>query len=123
VLNEAEYRRPDFKGDVEVTLANGSWWIRKPSVKLRRQAQPDGSRNVVTLVSISPTFDAALVAYGIAKETGEGLVSAMFGLVVALLRENYDLTDEALDELLVFDGSDPESVETWSVMVNTARGY
>jgi hypothetical protein len=123
VLDEKALRRPGFRDDVRVRLADGQEWsLPKPRVKLSRRTGQDGSRRLVETAELGPDYAGHLEAYEEACESGEGAALAMFDLAAALLRENYTLTDQQADTLLEFRPDDPENDVLWGAILSTARG-
>jgi hypothetical protein len=123
VLDEKALRRPGFRDDCRVRLADGQEWsLPKPRIRISRRTAEDGSRKLVESPQLGPDYATVLEAYESAVESGDGAALAMFDLAAALLRENYTLTDQQADTLLEFRPDDPENDVLWGAILSTARG-
>lgn len=129
-IEEQARRRPGFRADVPVVLADGqTWYLRKPSVVIGRKSGPEGN-DFQTRPSFGPAYWEKLQAFFDAVEFAEddvkrGIV-AQLDLCIALLQANYDLADAEADELVLFDFSedpDPVAAERRRVMLDTATGF
>lgn len=129
-IEEQARRRPGFRADVPVVLADGqTWFLRKPSIIIGRKSGPDGN-DFQPRVSFGPAYWEKLQAFFDAVEFAEddpkrGIVSQL-DLCIALLQVNYDISDAEADELVLFDFADepePEAEERRKVMLDVATGF
>jgi len=124
MLNELEKRKPDFveHDSVRVELADGGRWaLPKPWLEVR----PIFKDGVATR-------SRCLLAYGQPIDDLVGMIGGLDGFgevacVVAtlagyLLRRNYELVDDELDELLAFMPDDVMSFAWISIVVDIATG-
>jgi hypothetical protein len=102
-LDEQARRRPDFRGGVPVTLADGQeWYLPRPRKLFVADDSEAGFRLRWDLGDeYGRLFEAAR-----SIATFEDMVRAEFALAKYLLRLNYDLDAAALGRLLVFDYAD-----------------
>lgn len=128
-INEQERRRPGFRADVPVKLADDQvWWLKKPTIMVGRKSGPDGPE-YQPRVSFGPHYWGKLQAFFDALETAdenpEKAVVAQLDLCITLLQVNYDIADAEADELVLFDFEtppDPEADERRRTMLDTATG-
>lgn len=122
-LNEYEKRRPDFQEGVWVTLADGQdWMFRTPTVQLKPKALEDGSYGFTRAISLGPSF-RELLDKVMEADPDEGIpMSACLNLAIPALRLNYDLTDDELADLLIWEPDSPASEEMWGKIIGASTG-
>jgi hypothetical protein len=105
MLNEQNYRKPEWIEGVWLKLADsGVWSFRKPNVHTRPEKSDDSGRFcMLPDFSEEPELgklnDQSVAA---AKcENYEHLFLAWFGMAINLLEPNYALGDEEMSQLLV----------------------
>ena len=135
MLDEIALRKPEsFVEGHRVPLEDGKRWsIRRPRIRLRPVW---GKPETVNVNGKDMTFDVSIkheVSYGpdfkeftdllFSDETNEyALLRAQFGLLVGLLRENYELTDDDIATLVAVTPGDPDSDARWSEIRRAIAG-
>lgn len=125
MLNETELRRPDFREGCPVVLADGQVWsVPQPVVRWLPGRSKAGFRTVVSINEQTSDYDELLTQWEDSTNS-RGRINAIFGMAAKLLRANYDLTDDQIDEILVFGATpdiDPEPARIFEEMSNIALG-
>jgi hypothetical protein len=124
VLDEKALRRPGFRDDVRVRLADGQEWaLPKPRIRTGRRRNPDGSRSLAYRVESGEAYQRRLDE--MYEATGTDFFLAVLDLAGMLLSENYDLTEDQIDEVLSLDFSDsarPEDVAAREAIQHVIQG-
>lgn len=108
LIIEADRRRPEFIGGIEVRLSDGQLWtVPKPRVRIR-PARVDGVMQLVGLFTFGDAYDAKWQAFAAARSKREEW-AGLLDLAFDLLQRNYDLTDDELSGLFAWDADDPEA--------------
>lgn len=124
---ESELRRADFfdqAASEPLRLADGqTWWLRRPRLLTRVAVEPGTGR---AYSRRAPRAGDVLAPYpdvldDLARDRGDFLANVVT-LALVLLRENYDLPDEAVPDLFAFDESDPENVAMWRELGRIVQG-
>lgn len=124
MLDEQALRRPEFDeaNSCPITLGDGQeWWFPLPPGELVLLSL-DGDYEDAT--GFGPEFDARLKAKREASEADDvpGLVRSLFGLAVAMLGRNYDLTLEDYRTLLAWRPRDEASRAMWQAIAGASDG-
>lgn len=114
-LDEFQRRLPGFsEASVWIELADGQQWaFPKPWVEIRGVFSGGKPSVGAARTTHGPEFDEIVACLG-QVETNEELIVATLMIGAFLLRKNYDLADEELEELFVFRFAD-ESLEAGSL--------
>ncbi len=126
-IDEQSRRRGDFRADVPVVLADGQvWHLKKPSILVGRR-KAEGATGYFTRSSFGPDYFEKIEAFYHAstEDDPEPYIAASFDLAIALLLQNYDLTEQEAEDLVLFDFNeppDPVAAERRAVMLDTACG-
>ncbi len=130
-IDEMARRRPDFLDGVPVRLADGQQWVL-PKPKARFAFAGDGYSVQLscgpTITDEDRAYQAAYDAHNAATEADEStfrdIVSAQMRLAGALLRRNYQLSDDELSSLIVFayDETDAAYFEIKETVLSIALG-
>lgn len=122
MLDEHALRQPEWKPGNPVKLADGqTWHIRKP--RLRLHPVFVGQDAAIQTSLFGPELDPLVeIISGVAEVDAHIWISARFTIVAKLLRENYELADADLFDLLVIDSEDEANREMWKVLTGIARG-
>jgi hypothetical protein len=122
-LDETALRRPTWRDGHKITLADGQeWTIPKPRLRLRPRFE-NGKVVGVRDVEYAPEDDSLVdTLFGAADAEADAWVAARWELLARLLRANYDLSDDALAELLVIDPEDASGSDRWSEITRRLRG-
>jgi hypothetical protein len=144
-ISEVTRRREDFLGDAPVTLADGqTWFLPKPRVRFGPGAAARGFRSVLSLTGVDDfqdLVDALDSAARVSQESvaasdadpgsdrgdggGAAIITAELGIAVAMLRRNYELSDEEVGRLIQFGydaEDDPEGSAMRETFMDLARG-
>jgi hypothetical protein len=122
-IDERARRRPGWTEGLPAELADGQAWTF-PRTRLRLRASPAGDgRHGPSIGRTAGGEDLPRMGEWIAAITGApGTVpadrywTARFDAAASLLRINYDLADEEIGALLVWDEDDPASVARWDAI-------
>ncbi len=125
-MNEAEFRKPtfDLEDTVPVTLGDNTEW-RFPRIWFSLRPRFSGGRaTAMKLTSSAGTeFDALKQAVEDAPgDEGGDWTLAAANLAAYLLSLNYDLTDEQLQELLVFPTTGEHAFALFRTIMAVASG-
>lgn len=130
-IDEQSRRTERYSGDVPVVLADGQQWcLPKPRVRYAPKPMPDGNPGSVRRTSFGRGYDEALDEF-LRSETDEtegGVmrqVNAHLSLASALIRINYDLTDDEVEDLVQLDFSadaTPEDAALRAAFLEVAHG-
>jgi hypothetical protein len=113
-IDEKSRRKPGFTAGVAVVLADGQEWsFPPPRLRLRPVRSGDGFAVTVNRVGLPdyPRWEAVLCSE--APVPPEEYWSVRMTAAVALLLANYELTDQELGSLLVWETGDPAADERW----------
>jgi hypothetical protein len=124
MLDEKQLRRPEWVEGHWTELADSQkWCFPRPRVRFKPSFNPDGKIDVGGGNSFGPEFDANLdVLWGLTECTGYEQLRVKFETAVRLLKCNYDLTNEQLAELLVYEPDDPVSKGRFDAVSSIIRG-
>lgn len=112
MISEKERRRETGSFDEPVVFADGqTWFLPRPRVRVRPKIV-GGKVEAVRDHTLGPEYLELLEDYYRAQQDEtEGAMdrfnAALMGLTIALLRSNYNLTDDELTGLIYFDYSYP----------------
>jgi hypothetical protein len=122
VLDEKSLRRPGFKEDIPIELADGQQWhVPRPVVEFGMVWGDDGR----------PTFRRSSLGFGsdhmaLLDEFYAASLAEQYNIMAQmacnLLRINYDLDQAALTSLLPYRPSDPANVRMWEALAGVATG-
>lgn len=126
-IDEQTRRRPEFVGDVPITLCdNQIWWVPKPRIVFAPRRSTPGSGFELKLHAIDwgPSYYEKLDALLLASQRDDltGVLGAQMDLACALLLRNYDLTDDELVDILWFDLADPANESMRHALMTVAQG-
>jgi len=126
-FDEAAKRRPSFDSDsVPVELAGVLVYLPKPRVMIRRRHDPSGKSTAEGHKSFGADYDALLDRVQAATGDLVELATALFEVAADLLRRNYEISEDELDSLLVFDVTEWSQAdgipEPWSTVWAVATG-
>ena len=126
-LIEASKRRESFKPGVPIKLWDGQIWeFPRPKVRWRRTFGPDDVATVEGRSNLGPAFDEAramMTRLSIGEQTWEQVAGAVLNAAALMLLDNYDLSDDELFDLLVFDNEDQENQIVWREILAVAWGW
>lgn len=123
-MNEQEKRIDTFDAanSVAVVFADGqAWFVPKPWIVIRPQFKGGVAVNAYRFLTYSENLDTLVEAISMADGDGDQVVGVAT-LAAYLLRYNYDLSDDELDQLLAFRVGDPASLAWVGQVVETATG-
>jgi hypothetical protein len=115
---EAQCRKECFDEatSAPVVLADGqTWWLPKPWLEIRPTFRGGRSVGAYPVLTYGRELDELLDAVG-KSDDGIVQIGAVAGLGAYLLRQQYRLDDQDLDELLCFRVGD-EASEGWACAV------
>jgi hypothetical protein len=123
-LDEKALRRAEWRDGHKITLSDGQeWTIPKPRLRLRPRFESGkvvGTRDV----EYRPEDDAIVdTLFGASDVDPDAWVQARWELLARLLRANYDLSDDALTELLAIDSGDAGGQDRWTEITRALRGF
>jgi len=99
-MNERDFRRENFRGDVAVVLADGQeWYFPEPVIRYVPAPPPERRKRVSSLGDEHLT-KAESVSSAV---TADDLIASELDLAAWMLLLNYDLTYEQIAELVQFD--------------------
>jgi hypothetical protein len=124
--DESSRRKPGFIAGCPVTLADGQEWTF-PLPKLRLSPRRAEDRYVITAGRVGfPRYREWVEAITAAPGQIGGIAywNARMDAAATLLRANYDLSDDEVDELLAWedDGPDGLSTQRWSTIDRAILG-
>lgn len=124
MLDETAKRRPGFlEGDsVRVELADGQRWaFPRPYLEIRPKFVDGVATTSYRALSYSRTTDdlLAMLADADGFMQTASIVATIAGI---LLRMNYDLVDDELDQILAYRADDPTSAAWVGTVVEIAMG-
>lgn len=125
-IDEQERRRPEFVGDVPVTLCDGgTWFLPKPRICLAPKRNATGFETRCAVMGWGHDYYSKLDALEVAglKDDSVAAINAEMDLACALLLRNYDLTDDELAEVLWFDMQDEANGAMRRRIMETAQGF
>jgi hypothetical protein len=116
-MDEKALRRPEFSEGPRVVLGDGqAWRFPKPRIRIVATADESGVMRGVPRLSHGLDHDRT-----VAKLFEQGDDSEVFAkvaeqvrLAAVLLRRNYDLTADQLDELIGIEFGDAAGAERWA---------
>jgi hypothetical protein len=122
-LNEQERRRPDFTPGLAVTMADGQKWnLPKPRHRFKPKIV-DGRVEIAGGATFGPESDDDMeVLFGVAESDPGEYIRVKFAMAVRLLRANYNLSDEELATLIVWEPGDEKSDARWSELNDALQG-
>jgi len=122
MIDEMAARRPDFRPDVKVRLADGQdWFLPRPMVTFTLSfAADDGPGFKRSDLGFGPDYMDLLQRFY--DSDGAEQLNAAARMVCRVVRLNYDLDDETLATLLVYRPSDESNLAMWSELVDIATG-
>lgn len=103
-LDERSLRRPEFDPQsVPIDFpGRGTWYLPRPRVTYRRERDEGGNQVTRRIRDFGPEYDSLVEAFNAAK-TVEDTVTALFDLASDLIRRNYEIGDDDLYSLLVYE--------------------
>ena len=113
-IDEKSRRKPGFTPGVAVVLADGQEWkFPPPRLRLSPVRAGDGFAVAVNRAGLPdyPRWEAVL--YSEAQVPAEEYWTVRMTAAATLLLANYELTDQELDSLLVWETGDPAADERW----------
>jgi hypothetical protein len=124
MLDERSLRKPSFSAGYPVVLADGqAWTFPKPRIRFRPRIGSDGRVEVGGGAGFGPEFDASIdVLYGVVETDGIEQLRVTLEMAVRLLRSNYDLTNDDVATLIVYEPNDPEAMERWGELERVLIG-
>ena len=122
-LNEKALRKPSFSDGYKVTLADGQeWTLPKPRIRLKPRIV-EGKVEVTGSPTFGPEFDEALdVLYGVKVVEPIEHLRVKFEMAVQLLSANYNLANEDLFDLIVFEPGNETSDKRWEQLSRAIMG-
>lgn len=126
-FDERSRRRPTFEQDsVPADFGGAVLHLPLPRVTIRRRRNEDGTSRGEAYRGFGVDFDRLVDRVEEANTgTAVELAAALFDLAADLIRRNYEVTEEELDELLVLDPSTFAGggiPEPWSTVWGVACG-
>lgn len=121
-LSELECRRSEWQAGAEVVLSDGqAWHFPRPRLTYRLHIDPETRAPIMRAdaTTQSPTYAELLDRLD--SDSGE-MFSLMCAMALELLRENYNIPDEAVPDLFTFDPSSEISRARWAAIGNAVRG-
>jgi hypothetical protein len=114
MIDEKARRTPRFTEGPQVVLGDGQMW-RFPALRLRLSpARAEGDRFRVSANRTGlPRYEEWVAAITSQTVPARDYWDARMDAAASLLRLNYELTDEELAELLVWEPDDPAADERW----------
>lgn len=121
--DEQARRRPDFRADVPVVMADGrTWYLPQPRM-VGRYHVPDGENEIgLAVTEFGPEYDFRVeeaIINNIHHNMSDG---ELYWLGRTLLQKNYDLMDRDMYWLLQFRKDDPDNERMWADIFGTAIG-
>jgi hypothetical protein len=122
-INEKDRRRPTFTEGSAVQLADGQLWtFPKAKVQFRPRIV-DGHAEVMGGARFGPEFDEDLdILLGVTEAEPVDRLRSKFQMAVRLLLENYDLSDDEVCNLIVWEPEDPVSSKNWADLSTVLAG-
>lgn len=128
LFDPAKSRRPEFDPEsVPVEFGSLVFHLPKPRVSIRRRHNPDGSSVGEPTRSFGADFERLVdkVAEAAGGGSIQALAAALFDLAADLIRRNYAIAEEELDQVLSLDpaafGGD-SIPEPWATVWGVAVG-
>jgi hypothetical protein len=122
-INEKDRRRPTFTQGSAVQLADGqSWTFPKARIQFRPRIL-DGHAEVMGGSRFGPEFDGDMdILFGVVEAEPVDRLRAKFQMAVRLLLANYDLSDDEISNLIVWEPEDPISAKNWADLTTVLSG-
>ncbi len=124
MLNERAKRRETFDecNSVPVILADGQpWSVPKPWLEIRASFGSGKAQSTYPVLTYGPELDALVKAIGECHDNAALLCGAA-SLGAYLVSQNYDLSDEDLDQLFAFRVGAPASWDWARAVMDIATG-
>lgn len=104
---ESAARRPDWRGPESgaqgVRLADGqTWYLPRPRIGVGLQFDAQGQTSLVSRCPDDPDYEHLFDLY-FNSDNPVAVIKATLDMAVLLLRRNYELTDEHVAALLVYE--------------------
>jgi hypothetical protein len=113
-IDEQSRRKPGFSPGVAVVMADGQeWTFPPPRLRLSPVRSGDGFAVAVNRVGLPDYARWEAVLCSEAQVPPEEYWSVRMTAPATLLLANYELIDEELGSLLVWEAGDPASEERW----------
>jgi hypothetical protein len=124
MLDERALRKSTFSEGHKVVLADGQEWVfPKPRVRFKPRIAADGRVEVAGGPSFGPEYDQQLdVLFGVADVEPVEQLRVKFEVAVRLLRSNYELSDQQIADLVVFEPGDEAAEERWDQLSRVLMG-
>ena len=123
-LIEPDCRRPDWAPGAEVVLSDGQvWHFPRPRLVYRIQIDPVSRAPVFKTDSTrqSPTYGALLDQLD-STTADVSWFTLLATLALELLRAQYDIADDAVPDLFVFDPGSKVSLHRWELLHQAVLG-
>lgn len=123
MIDEVARRKPEFEAGTQITLADGQqWWIPKPKFRFKPKFV-DGKIEIGGGATFGPEHEAEVeIVFGVVDVPGDEFIRARFALTIGLLRANYELADDELSELLIWEINDAASDARWEGIRDALQG-
>jgi hypothetical protein len=126
MFDESALRRDPFIAGSRIKLSDGQEWeLPRPRVGLK----PSIKEGKVTFqasfksAAFGPELDELMdVVLGFKESEPWDFLTARCQVAFGLLRQNYDLPDEAISELFLIEPGDTESDERWQAIMEAITG-
>lgn len=124
MLDQKALRRDTFSEGYEVELWDKQMWtLPKPRLKFRPILGDDGSVSPGCKSGFGPEYDEKLDILNCVVEANNwDYLTVAFEVLVRLLLANYDLTQQDVSDLIMFDPEDEDNQEQWKPIIRAIRG-
>ena len=124
MLNEKVKRRETFdeRNSVPIMLADGQKWaFPKPWLEIRASFKGGKPQTTYPVLTYGPELDVLVKAIGECRDNA-ALLCGTASLGAYLVSQNYDLSDEDLDQLFAFRLGDSASWDWARAVMDVATG-
>jgi hypothetical protein len=124
MLNETALRKPEFKADAQVTLADGQLWsLPLPQVCLFPVWDQQEKMTVkTTVVGFGSQYEQWYETLRDSSADQFARWTARFGMATTLLAHNYTIESKDFSALLQYIPSNSESIAMWNRLDLTVLG-
>lgn len=124
MIIEAQKRKSmfDLTSSVPVKFSDGqTWYLPRPALKLRPIFK---DRKVIDTKTVCADPELLPLRDAVAGATDDmAIFNAMVDLALHLLKQNYELADDELDDLFTFELGQADNAESWiSGVMDVAHG-